>query len=291
MVSHDLLKRFSAGFQRFQKTWYCPENNIYEDLRVGQHPYALVIACSDSRVDPVLLLDATPGDLFVIRNVANLVPPYEPDSHHHGVSAALEYAVRHLHIGHIMVMGHAKCGGFTSLLEASHSDDEFLNIWMNLACRAKAEVDSSLPGADPDERQRACEMWGVRFSLDNLMGYPWIKSAVDAPARPVLRYGLRRTALLRRGKRNLCADGQCLRFRHLICEEAIEDWKLGKEDGLFLNEKPSPFPNLPTEPIPLPPEAFSFIESLPPVPGNAVTRHRDIMRREVWCRGTHGRAR
>ena len=101
MVSHDLLKRFSAGIQRFQKTWYCPENNIYEDLRVGQHPYALVIACSDSRVDPVLLLDATPGDLFVIRNVANLVPPYEPDSHHHGVSAALEYAVRHLHIGHI----------------------------------------------------------------------------------------------------------------------------------------------------------------------------------------------
>ena len=85
----------------------------------------------------------------------------------------------YLHIGHIMVMGHAKCGGFTSLLEVSHSDDEFLNIWMNLACRAKAEVDSSLPGADPDERQRACEMWGVRFSLDNLMGYPWIKSAVD----------------------------------------------------------------------------------------------------------------
>ena len=72
MVSHDLLKRFSAGFQRFQKTWYCPENNIYEDLRVGQHPYALVIACSDSRVDPVLLLDATPGDLFVIRNVASI---------------------------------------------------------------------------------------------------------------------------------------------------------------------------------------------------------------------------
>ena len=88
MVSHDLLKRFSAGFQRFQKTWYCPENNIYEELRAGQNPYALVIACSDSRVDPVLLLDATPGDLFVIRNVANLVPPYEPDSHHHGVSGA-----------------------------------------------------------------------------------------------------------------------------------------------------------------------------------------------------------
>ncbi len=179
MVSHDLIKRFSAGFQRFQKTWYCPENNLYEELRQAQNPYALVIACSDSRVDPVLLLDATPGDLFVIRNVANLVPPYEPDSHHHGVSAALEYAVRHLHIGHILVMGHARCGGFTSLLEASHTDDEFLNIWMNLACRAKAEVDRTLPDAPADERQRACEMWGVRFSLENLMGYPWIKDAVE----------------------------------------------------------------------------------------------------------------
>lgn len=78
-----------------------------------------------------------------------------------------------------MVMGHAKCGGFTSLLEVSHSDDEFLNIWMSLACRAKAEVDRTLPDADPDERQRACEMWGVRFSLENLLGYPWIKRAVD----------------------------------------------------------------------------------------------------------------
>ncbi len=179
MVSHDLLKRFSAGFQRFQKTWYCPENNIYEDLRAGQNPYAMVIACSDSRVDPVILLDATPGDLFVVRNVANLVPPYEPDGHYHGVSAALEYAVRYLRIGHIMVMGHARCGGFTSLLEADHQEGEFLNIWMSLACRAKAEVERTLPEASPEERQRACEMWGVRFSLDNLMGYPWIREAVD----------------------------------------------------------------------------------------------------------------
>ena len=185
--------------------------------------------------------------------------------------------------------------GFTSLLEASHSDDEFLNIWMNLACRAKAEVDSSLPGADPDERQRACEMWGVRFSLDNLMGYPWIKSAVDGGELLLhgLYFDMGSGELLYFDAEsetyvpmvNACASG------YLIREEAIEDWKLGKEDGLFLNEKPSPFPNLPTEPIPLPPKAFSLIESLSPVPGNAVIRHRDFMRREVWCRGTHGRAR
>lgn len=138
-------------------------------------------------------------------------------------------------------------------------------------------------------------MWGVRFSLDNLMGYPWIKSAVDGGE--LLLHGLYfdmgsgELLYFDAESETYVPMGQCLRFRHLICEEAVEDWKLGKEDGLFLNEKPSPFPNLPTESIPLPPEAFSFIEFLPPVPGNAVTRHRDIMRREVWCRGTHGRAR
>ena len=180
MLRHALLKRFSAGFQRFQKNWYCPEHNLYEDLCAGQNPYALVIACSDSRVDPALLLDASPGELFVIRNVANLVPPYEPDSHHHGVSAALEYAVRHLEIGHIMVMGHAHCGGFTNLLvEAEHNQDEFLNVWMDLASRAKSKVEHTLPDASPEERQQACEMWGVRFSLDNLMGFPWIRAAVQ----------------------------------------------------------------------------------------------------------------
>ena len=72
MVSHPLLKRFSAGFQRFQKNWYCPEHNLYAELREGQNPYAVIIACSDSRVDPVQVLDCSPGDVFVIRNVANI---------------------------------------------------------------------------------------------------------------------------------------------------------------------------------------------------------------------------
>lgn len=180
MGTFPLLKRFSAGFRRFQKTWYCPEHNLYEQLREGQNPYAMIIACSDSRVDPVLLLDATPGELFVIRNVANLVPPYEPDGHYHGVSAALEYAVRHLRIEHIMVMGHAQCGGFTNLLnERGHGDDEFLNIWMSLAQQAREEVDREWPDADQETRQRACEMWGIRLSLRNLRGFPWIRGALD----------------------------------------------------------------------------------------------------------------
>ena len=114
-----LVHRLAAGFERFQKRWFCQEHNLYAELREGQRPLALVIACSDSRVDPLLLTDSNPGELFVIRNVANLVPPYSPDLRYHGVSAALEYAVRHLHIPHIMVMGHADCGGISSLI----SDD------------------------------------------------------------------------------------------------------------------------------------------------------------------------
>lgn len=176
-----LLKRFSAGFQRFQKAWYCPEHNLYDDLQAGQTPYAMIVACSDSRVDPALLLDCRPGELFVVRNVANLVPPYEPDSHYHGVSAALEYAVRHLCIEHIMIMGHAQCGGFTNLLQTDrHGNDEFLNVWMSLARQAKAEVDQLRPDALPEERQKECEMWGVRCSLANLRSYPWVKEAIDA---------------------------------------------------------------------------------------------------------------
>ncbi|MEG2140487.1 MAG: carbonic anhydrase, partial [Bilophila sp.] len=106
-----VLTRLTAGFQRFQNQWFCKDHNLYAELREGQNPLAMVIACSDSRVDPGLLTDSHPGDLFVIRNVANLVPPYAPDKAYHGVSAALEYAVRHLHVPDIIVMGHAECGG------------------------------------------------------------------------------------------------------------------------------------------------------------------------------------
>ncbi len=174
------LVRLAAGFRRFQRRWFCEDHNLYADLREGQNPLALVIACSDSRVDPVLLTDSRPGDLFVIRNVANLVPPYAPDLTCHGVSAALEYAVRHLHVCDIIVMGHAGCGGIRSLLEDdSTGEDEFLGVWMQVIARARKIVDRLLPDADPAERRRACEMWGIRISLENLLTFPWIRTAAD----------------------------------------------------------------------------------------------------------------
>ncbi len=176
----DISTRFAAGFQRFQKQWYCTEHNIYEDLQYEQNPLALVIACSDSRVDPVLLTDSHPGDLFVVRNVANLVPPYSPDRNYHGVSAAVEYAVRHLKLRDIIVMGHANCGGFKTLMDTSHDDDEFISVWMQIIKRAKEVVDKLFPNATDAERQRYYEQWGIRVSLENLLTFPWIRKAVDA---------------------------------------------------------------------------------------------------------------
>ncbi len=175
----DISKRFAAGFQRFQQQWYCTEHNIYDDLKEGQQPLALVIACSDSRVDPVLLTDSHPGDLFVIRNVANLVPPYSPDRKLHGVSAAVEYAVRHLKLKDIIVMGHANCGGIHALLEKPNDGDEFIGVWMQIIKRAKEVVDTFFPHASQEEKLREYEQWGIRVSLENLMTFPWIRDAVE----------------------------------------------------------------------------------------------------------------
>ena len=174
------VKRLAAGFQRFKKRWYCAENNLYANLAEGQNPLALVIACSDSRVDPVLLTDSCPGDLFVIRNVANIVPPYAPDGNYHGVSAALEFAVRYLKVSDIIVMGHAECGGIQSLLdEAQPQHNEFLSIWMQVIHRARDIVNHRLPNASPEERRRACEKWGIRISMENLLTFPWVRQAVE----------------------------------------------------------------------------------------------------------------
>ncbi len=179
----DIGKRFAAGFQRFQHHWFCKEHNIYEDLQNGQKPLALVIACSDSRADPALLTDSHPGELFVVRNVANLVPPYAPDKNFHGVSAALEYAIRHLKLQHIIIMGHANCGGIQKLLEepdpVNTHKDEFISIWMQVLRRAKEVVDAYMPQATKEERLRAYEQWGIRVSMENLLTFPWIRNAVE----------------------------------------------------------------------------------------------------------------
>ena len=178
---HPLVLRLASGFRRFQHRWYHPEETLFQTLSNGQNPLALVIACCDSRVDPVLLTDCRPGDLFVVRNIANLVPPYAPDGGRHGVSAALEYAVKHLKVQDIIIMGHACCGGIHALVSGGEGEarDEFIGPWVDVARRALEKVDEAMPGADAADRARACELWNVRLSLDNLMTFPWVRRAVE----------------------------------------------------------------------------------------------------------------
>jgi carbonic anhydrase len=142
----------------------------------------MVIACCDSRADPALIFDAPPGGLFVLRNIANLVPPYEPDSAHHGTSAALEFAVTGINVENILVMGHGQCGGIAAFLDKERrpaSPGDFIGRWMSLLDHRRVS-DGRAHGSTPAERQQAAEFAAVRHSLASLMGFPFIRSRVEA---------------------------------------------------------------------------------------------------------------
>jgi carbonic anhydrase len=171
---HELIE----GYRRFRSGTWQEERKRFEALsRIGQRPSALVIACSDSRADPQTVFNARPGELFVVRNVANIVPPYGPDDQPHGVSSAIEYAVRSLQIRDIVVLGHAMCGGVKALLEGAPVEaSDFVGRWVRIAEPARQRAMQ----APPEERQTVCEHETVRLSLANLMTFPWIKDAVEA---------------------------------------------------------------------------------------------------------------
>ncbi|GGP26292.1 carbonic anhydrase [Silvimonas amylolytica] len=177
----DELKKLVDGFHRFQGKYFGQDTNLFEQLKRGQSPTSLVIGCSDSRVDPALLTDCNPGDMFVVRNVANLVPPYEKDGTYHGVSSAIEFAVCDLQVKRIIVLGHSSCGGIGALLKGYNPKTEanFVGRWVRMAESARQYVldnygDKSLP-----EQVRACEMAAIVVSLDNLMSFPFIAEAVQ----------------------------------------------------------------------------------------------------------------
>lgn len=149
-----------------------------------------MIGCSDSRVDPALLTTAEPGELFVVRNVANLVPPYQPDGAYHGTSAAIEYAVKSLKVSEIIVLGHAQCGGIQGLIRlraGQKSGDDFISPWVSIAGSAldpyvgpegseQARADAEKLQSTPAVIERAA----VRASVDNLMTFPFVREGVEA---------------------------------------------------------------------------------------------------------------
>lgn len=142
----------------------------------------LLIGCSDSRVDPALLTGCAPGELFVIRNVANLVPPCEQDTRHHGISAALEYAVCHLDVEHVIILGHSGCGGINALMHGINNgrSAQFIGPWVSIAERARDRIRSELAGKEPEKQNRACEQAAILISLENLLTFPWVRERVEA---------------------------------------------------------------------------------------------------------------
>ena len=169
------------GFSRFREMHFAKNDALFRKLvEQGQAPKFLVLACCDARVDPALILDCAPGDLFVIRNVANLVPPAENQGHYHGTSAALEFGVRKLNVGHIIVLGHAHCGGIRALLEGKvQKEDAFISEWMGIANAARERVDREFADAGSAARHRACEQQTILVSLANLMTFSWIRERVE----------------------------------------------------------------------------------------------------------------
>ena len=177
------IERFIRGFRQFQEDYYHAEDAPFEPLKQGQSPKTMLIGCSDSRVDPAILTKCAPGEIFVVRNVANLVPPCEQGAGLHGVSAALEYAVCHLEIEHLIILGHSKCGGIHALMASDQCEGEdcgFIDRWMSIAAPAKVKVLAELPGKEPKLQYRAVEQAAVLLSLENLQTFPWIRERVSS---------------------------------------------------------------------------------------------------------------
>lgn len=176
------ILRLMAGFRKFRDKYFANEHPLYQRLTAGlghQSPKTLIIGCSDSRVDPAIITSASPGELFIVRNVANLVPPYEKGGGFHGVSAAIEFAVVNLMVENVIVLGHRQCGGIRALmLNQQIKPSSFVDQWVNIAQKAKQKVIQKFPGESDDNLCRHGELESIVTSLENLRTFPFVQSAI-----------------------------------------------------------------------------------------------------------------
>ncbi|MAV88183.1 MAG: carbonic anhydrase [Rhodospirillaceae bacterium] len=170
------IDQLISGFKSFHQDYYQERPEFYRDLvKNGQSPETMIIACSDSRVSPSIMSKADPGEIFMVRNVANLIPPYDRNSIHHGTNACIEFAVRDLEVRNIIVLGHSHCGGIKRLCDRSENDAkrEFIDSWVSIAEEA---LDTNLEG---DEKYRYVERRAIEISLNNLLTFPWLKKKFE----------------------------------------------------------------------------------------------------------------
>lgn len=162
------------GYRRFRTGAYLAERQRWEALASGQEPPIMVIGCCDSRVDPATIFDTSPGQMFALRNVANLVPPFEQGGGLHGASAALEFGVTRLEVRHIVVLGHGACGGVAAALAHGNQSgprDAFISDWMSIIRDARDRV----LACDPVDPQRSLELEAIKTSLSNLRTFPFVR--------------------------------------------------------------------------------------------------------------------
>ena len=171
--------QLEAGYRAFLDDRFVRERRRYEATAERQSPETMVIGCCDSRVSPDVIFDASPGEIFVARNIANLVPPFERAGQYHGTSSAIEFAVQQLKVKHIVVLGHARCGGILAAADAAAplSPGDFIGQWMSLIAPA---IDRMRPaGAASDADLRRLEFAAIELSLSNLMTFPFVRARVE----------------------------------------------------------------------------------------------------------------
>jgi len=180
------LESLLAGFADFRTGYFRDHPDLFKRLStVGQSPKILIVGCSDARVDPGILTQTQPGDIFTVRNVAAMVPPalIPPDDRQHGTSAAIEFAVRGLHVEHIVVLGHALCGGIAALVDggdSAYAQYDYLSTWTAVAQDVRDVAVRALKGRPREEIMRAVEQAAVLNSVANLMSFPWVAESVAA---------------------------------------------------------------------------------------------------------------
>jgi carbonic anhydrase len=178
------LAELIEGYGRFRKSDWAHERERWSELSEGQSPAVMILSCADSRVDPAQIFDARPGEMFVVRNIAALAPPYETTRGYHGVSAALEYAVTQLEVGEILVLGHGLCGGCAAALtgqfdDAEHGEGHFIANWVRMLHDARDKVRAEHSQLN-HEAFTDMEREAVKVSLANLRTFPWIAEREQA---------------------------------------------------------------------------------------------------------------
>ena len=166
---YQSFDKLIKGYKKFRSKYTESHEFIMRYLyQNGQSPKSMIIGCCDSRVDPAIILQCNPGDLFIVRNIANIVPPYQKDGSYHGTSSALEYGIRYLNIEHLILLGHSECGGIHALLNRADLKDDFITSWVSIV------KDTHNNCLDSNEYSKLA----LKKSFDNAMSFPWIKEKV-----------------------------------------------------------------------------------------------------------------